>query len=150
MAIALIAFISSCKSGTDIKQILSKSDTRKAIMDTIANNNEMSQAMMEAMINSENGKMMMMGNEKMRMMMMEDRGTMMKMMKDNPGMMQNMMSDIMETCKSDTAMMSTMCKNMMGNQLMMDMMEKMKKGNKDMNKMGSMHNMKGMDNKTKK
>lgn len=32
----------------------------------------------------------------------------------------------------------------------LDMMEKMKEGNKDMKKMGSMHNMKGMDKKAKK
>lgn len=45
----------------------------------------------------------------------------------------------METAKSDTSMMSGMCKTMMGNQQMMAMMQKMKGENKDMDKM------KGMD-----
>jgi hypothetical protein len=46
-------------------------------------------------------------------------------------------------------MMSSMCKTMMGNQQMMDMMQKTKGENKDMNKMGGMKKMKGMDKKTK-
>ena len=57
---------------------------------------------------------------------------------------------MMEKCKSDTAMMSTMCKTMMGNKEMTDMMEKMKKGNEDMKKMGNMHKMPGMDKKATK
>jgi NADH:ubiquinone oxidoreductase subunit F (NADH-binding) len=44
-------------------------------------------------------------------------------------MMQKMMADMMEKCKSDTAMMCTMCRTMMGSKEMMDMMEKMKEGN---------------------
>ena len=43
-----------------------------------------------------------------------------------PEMMQRMMSDMMETAKSDRSMMSLMCKTMMGNQQMMEMMQKMK------------------------
>jgi ABC-type enterochelin transport system permease subunit len=55
------------QSNTDIKQILSKSDTRKEIMDIIANDNLMSKEMMETMMNNKNCKMMMQGNEKMKM-----------------------------------------------------------------------------------
>jgi len=64
----------------------------------------------------------------------------MKMMKDNPGMMQSMMSDMMETCKSDSGMMFGMYKTMMANQQMMDIMQKMKGAKKDMNKMEEMGN----------
>src|ERR1035437_6318344 len=97
LAIALITMFASCQSTSDPKKILSNTETRKGIMDTIANNSNMSKEMMEAMMNSKNGTMMMQGNEKMTMMMMENHGTMMKMMKDNPAMMQSMMSDMMET-----------------------------------------------------
>jgi hypothetical protein len=121
--IALALFL-ACQSRTEIKQILSKSDTRKEIMEIIANDSIMSKEMMETMMNNKTCRMMMQGNEKMTMMTMENHGKMMKMMKDNPGMMQVMMSDMMESCKSDTSMMSSMCKTMMGNQQMNNMMQK--------------------------
>lgn len=121
LTIALIALFVSCQS---TKHILSKSDSRTEIITAIANDPDMSKEMMEAIMNSKNGKMT----------MMENHGMMMKMMKDNPGMMQNMMSNMMEAAKGDTSMMSSMCKSMMGNQQMMDMMQKMKGKNMDMNK----------------
>jgi hypothetical protein len=126
LAIALITLFTSCQS---TKQILSKSDLRTEIITAIANDPDMSKEMMEAIMDSKNGKMMMQGNDKMKMMM-ENHGMMMKMMKDNPGMMQSMMSNMMEASKTDTSMMSSMCKSMMGNQQMMDMMQKMKKMDK--------------------
>ena len=149
MVIALITLFSSCRSNTDTKQILSNKETRKGIIDTIANNGEMMKEMTEAMMNSKNGKMMMQGNEKMTMMMMEDQGAMMKMMKENPAMMHSMMSGMMETCKNDTAMMSTMCKSMMENPEMMDMMHKKMGGKMDMKGMKGMNKTDGIDKKMK-
>ena len=134
LVIGLIALFASCQTKTDVKQVLSNLDTRKEIMDTIANNSDMSKEMMVILMNSKNGMML----------MMENHEAMMKMMQDDPGMMNKMMSEMMEKCISDTAMMSTMCKTMMGSKEMIDRMQKMKGENKDMN------NMKGMDHKTKK
>jgi hypothetical protein len=138
LLIALITLLASCQSGTDVNQTLSKPDTRKEIMDKIADDSTMSKEMMTAMMNSNNGKMMM-GDGKMPMMM-ENHDAMMKMMKDNPSMMHNMMMNMMEACKNDTTMMSGMCKKMMENPQMMDMMQKMKGENKDMK-------MEGVDSK---
>ncbi|MFV8342942.1 hypothetical protein [Flavobacterium sp. XS2P39] len=56
LSIAFVTLFSSCQSKIDINQILSNSDTKKAIMDTIANNSEMSKDMMQAMLNSSKGK----------------------------------------------------------------------------------------------
>lgn len=131
LAIAFIMLFASCQS---TKHILSKSDSRNEIINLIANDPDMSKEMMKAIMESNNGKMMMQGNDKMKMMM-DNHEKMMKMMKDNPGMMKNMMSNMMEAAKSDTSMMSSMCKSMMGNQQMMDMMKKMKGKNMDMKKM---------------
>lgn len=136
--IVLFTLLSSCQPSTDIKQLLSKSETRMAMMDTIANNSDMSKEMMEAMMNSNNGKMAMQGNEKMHMTMMGNHEAMMKTMKGNPEMMKSMMNDMMEACKSDTSMMASMCKTMMGNQEMMNMMQKMKGKNMDMKDMKGM------------
>lgn len=142
MAIALISLFASCQSTSDPKQLLSNKETRKEIIGIIANDSEMAKEMMEAMMNNTNGKMMMQGNQKMSMMMMEDHAMMMKMMKENPTMMHSMMADMMEACKGDSSMMSGMCKTMMGNQPMMDMMQRMKGENKDMKKMdGVKHKM---------
>ena len=149
LMIALVSLLSSCQSTPDTKQVLSNKETRKEIMDTIANDSIMTKEMTEAMMNSKNGKMMMQGNEKMTMMMMENRDVMMKMMKNNPGMMQSMMSDMMEASRSDTSMISGMCKTMMSSQQMKDMMQKKMGGNKDMNNM-DMKKMEGMDKKTDK
>ena len=130
--IALITLFASCQSSTDVTQTLSKPDTRKEIMNKIADDSTMSNEMMVAMMNSNNGKMMM-GNHQM----------MMKMMKDDPVGMQSMMTDMMEACKNDTTMMSGMCKTMMGNKQMMDMMQKMKE--KNMGKMNGIDTTKRAD-----
>jgi predicted PP-loop superfamily ATPase len=130
----------SCQSSTDTKQILSKSETRKDMMDKIANDSSMSKEMMGAMMASQTGTAMMHDHQKM---MMGNHETMMKMMKDNPGMMEGMMTNMMDACKNDTAMMSGMCKAMMENKPMMDMMQKMK--GMDMGKLKGMDTTKAKD-----
>jgi len=137
----LSLFVSG-QSKTDLKQILSNSDTRKGIMDIIANDSIMSKEMMGTMMNNKNCKMMMQGDEKMTMMTMENHGTMMKMMKDNPGMMESMMSRMMEACKSDTIMMSSMRRAMMDDQQMKDMEQKKMGGNIDKKNMDGMNKLK--------
>jgi hypothetical protein len=122
MLIALITFFASCQSGADVNQMLSKTETRMEMMNKIADDSSMSKEMMATMMNSKNGKMM----------MMENHEAMMKMMKDNPGTMHTMMTNMMEACKTDTAMMSGMCKKMMENPQMIDMMQKMKREKMDM------------------
>lgn len=74
-------------------------------MDTIANNSDTSKDMMQAMMNSSKGKMMMTNHE--------------NMMNDNPDMMKGMM----EASKTDTMMMSEMCKSMMDNPKMIDIIK---------------------------
>jgi len=138
--IAIVALFASCQTGTDVNKILSNQDTKKAIMDTIANDSNLSIEMMEAMMNNENSKMMMMGNEKMTTMMMGNQGSMLKIMQKNPAMMQSMMNGMIETCYRDSVMMNSMCSGILNNPKMMDMIHK----NMDEN-MGT----KGMNNKTK-
>ena len=139
LATALIMVFASCQPSTDVTQTLSKPDTRKEMMDKIANDSSMSKEMMGAMINSQNGKMMM---QQHQTMMMGDNSSMMKMMKENPDMMHNMIMNMMEACKNDTTMMSGICKAMMGNKPMMDMMQKMN------GKMNGMDTIKAIDHKS--
>lgn len=141
-AIILITLIASCQPKPDINQILSNSDIRKQIMDSISNDHALSKEMMETMMNSEHGKMAIQGDEKTTGMMMQNHETMIKIMKGDPGMMQGMMTDMMEACKGDTSMMSSMCRTMMESKEMMDMMNKMKGEKMDTDKM------KGMDHKS--
>lgn len=136
LAIAVIMSIASCQSVTDVSQTLSKSESRMEMMNKIADDSTMAKEMMAAMMNSQNGKMMM---HQHQTMMMEDNGSMMKMMNDNPAMMHSMMMNMVEVCKNDKTMMSGMCKVMMGNKEMMDMMEKMKDEKKDMKMEGMKH-----------
>jgi hypothetical protein len=124
--IVAVTFFASCQSGSDVRQILSQQDSRMAVIDSIANDSSMSKEMIGAMINSNNGKMMMQGNEKMNMMMMENHASMMKMMRNNPAMMQSIMTDMIELCKGDSSMMTDMCKKIMDDPKMMEMMNKMK------------------------
>lgn len=140
MLIVLIspALFASGQTNTDINQILSKSDSRKKIMDTIANDSTMSKEMKEAMMNSKNGKMMSDNPDMMESMM----SNMMEKCKTDTLMMKSMMFNMMKACKSDTSMMSSMCKTMMGDQQMKDMMQKKMGGNKDMKKMEGMDKMK--------
>lgn len=124
LAIALCIFLAACQSGADRKQLLAAADSRKEIMDTIANDGNMSKEMMQSMMNSENSKIMIEGNEVLTSKMMKNHTAMIKMMKDNPHMMESMLADMLETCKSDTAMMSLMYRTMMGNTQMRELMHK--------------------------
>ena len=112
LAITLLILYASCQSTSGQTQYLSNNETRKEIMNTIANDSMMSQEMIGTMMNSKNGIMMMQEHQ----MMMGNHSSMMNMLKDNPRMMQNMMSAMMETAKGDTSMMSGMIRTMMGNQ----------------------------------
>lgn len=129
LAFALCIFLAACQSGNDRKQILAAADSRKEIMDSIANDGNMSKEMMQSMMNSENSKIMIEGNEAMASAMIKNHASMIKMMKNNPSMMEGMMADMMESCKKDTAMMAAMCKTMMKDPQMKEMMHK------EMNKM---------------
>ena len=136
--LAFITLFSACKYTSASEKALSDVETRKEIITAITNSNEMMNEMMEAILNSNNAKMVMQKNEKMIVMMMENRDTMMKTMMDNPIMMQYMMADMMKVCQNDSTRMSEMCKTMMQNQPMMDMMQEMKGEKMDMNKMEGM------------
>ncbi len=133
LAIALLTLFASCQSTSTQLKDLSNTETRKQIMQAIANDSSMSQEMIGAMMNSKNSMMM-----QEHQMMMGNESSMMKTLKNNPGMMQNMMSAMMHTAKGDTSMMSGMIRTMMGNQQMMGMMQNMT-GNKMMNNMGGMN-----------
>lgn len=139
--IALPLFLSG-QSNPDIKQILSDSETRKGIMDIIANDSIMSMEMMETMMNNKNCKMMMQGNEKITMMTMENQGTMMKIMKDNPSMVKNMMPGMMEACKRDSNMMAFMRRAMMDDQQMNNMKQKKIGGDTDFKNSDGMNELK--------
>jgi hypothetical protein len=143
------AIYASGQSNTDINQILSKSDSRKTIMTTIANDSTMAKEMKEAMMNSVNGKMMMHGNMSMMKTMGDNpemtesmMSDMMEKCKTDTLMMKSMMSNMMQACKSDTCMMSSMCKMMMGDQQMKGMMQKNMGENKDLKKMDETEKMK--------
>lgn len=154
LAVGLMGLLYSCQS---TNKVLSKSDKRMEIMNTIANDDSMSKEMTDILMNSKMGKMRMHENEKMMMkehhakmmemmkenpeMMKEHHEKMIEMMKEHPEMMKSMMSEMMNAAQRDTTMMSGMCKAMMGNEKMMDMMHKMK---------GEKMNMKKMDSKPKK
>ena len=129
---------------------------RKKIIDSIANNSNMSEEMMTSMLNSRNGKTIILGNEKLVETMLGNHEDMMKIMRDNPALMQNLMSDMLEVSKSDSGMMSLMYKTLMDNQQMNETMQRMNGGNKDMNimdgnnMMNGSKRMNGTDSKTEK
>lgn len=77
LAIALLTLLASCQSTSARMQDLSNSETRKEIMNTIANDSMMSQEMIGTMMNSQNGIMMM---QEHQMMMMENHSSMMNML----------------------------------------------------------------------
>lgn len=140
LTIATISLFASCQNAANPKRDSNLADkaVRMETIQTITNSNEMMNEMMDAILDNNNAKMVMQKNEKMVAMMMENRDTTMKVLRNNPVMMQYMMSDMMEISKTDSSMMAGMCKTMMGNPQMMNMMSKMKGGKMDMNKMEGM------------
>ena len=139
-AVVLFTLFPSCQSGTDVTQVLSKPESRKEIMDSIANNSAMSQEMMETIWNSKNGRAMMQGNGKMMGRFMENHKGMMNVIRNNPAMMQNLMSDMMDAAKNDSSMISSMSNTIMRNHQMMDMLKSMQGSNNNMNKMDRLNN----------
>ena len=117
-------FLAACQSGTDKEKVLTAADAKKANKDTIADDGAISKGTMQSMMNSEDSKIRIEGNEKMVSGMMKDHTGMMKMMKGNPAMMESMMTDMIEACKKDTAMMSLLYRAMMKNPQMKEMMRK--------------------------
>lgn len=139
--IALVALFASCQTGTDVNKILSNQDTKRAVMDTIANDSNLAVEMLGVMMNSENGKKMIMGNENMAIMMMQNQGTMLKIMQNNPGTMNSMMTGMIETCNNDSSLMTSMCSSIMKNPQMMSMINKNAGESMNMKGMNNMHGM---------
>lgn len=77
-AIAFMALLVACEQKTSTTNALSKPETRKEIMDSIANNNDMSMEMIETMMNSKNGEKWLQENEKLNTMMRGNHGGMME------------------------------------------------------------------------
>lgn len=121
IAILLImtGFFTACQQPQSAEQVLSDETQRKEAMQTIANNHEMMMEMMDVMMNSEHGTMMMSDNKEMMGMMMDNQQMMQDMVKGNPGMMKGMM-DMMH----QKGMMNDECykngMNMMGKGMLKD------------------------------
>ena len=130
LSLGLIGLLNSCQS---TNQVLSKSDKRMEIMNTIANDESMSKEMIGILMSSKSGKMAMMKGHhaKMKEMMKEDPEMMKAMMsemmdnpemmkehqakmtakmKDNPEMKKMMMAHMKEMMKDDPEMMKEMMK----------------------------------------
>ncbi len=122
LSFGLLIAVAGCQS---TQKLLSKTDSKNEIMTAIANDVEMAKEMKHMIMESKTGKTVVEESEKMKMMM-EKKAMMKKMMKENPDMMKGMMSEMMDMSKGDSSMMSGMCKSMMENKEMMDMMQKMK------------------------
>jgi hypothetical protein len=101
----VLGLLYSCQS---TNKILSQSDKRADIMNSIANDESMAKEMMGKLMESKAGKMMM--EQKMKKIK------------------ENMMSEMMNKAKSDTTMMCKMCKAKMENEMMK--MDKMKETDK--------------------
>ena len=112
-ALSFITLFVCCQ--TDAKHLLSNRDTRNAIMDTIANNGHLMNEMMTAVMQSPNHKTVMVENHR----------AMMNMIKNDPIMLKDMMIDMRDACKSDSLMMYSMCKTMMNDPQMKEMMLRM-------------------------
>jgi hypothetical protein len=138
VAVTILIFFTSCQSASDKAIDLTNKETRNEIMFAIANDSMMSEEMLNAMMNSQNGIMKMQGHHAM---MMGDQNGMMKTMQGNPQMMSNMMAAMMESAKGDTTLMSRMISTMIQNHQMRGMMQHMT-GDESTN---GMH-MKGMEN----
>jgi hypothetical protein len=65
--VILLGLFVSCKPNANMKQLLSKPDTRKEMMDSIANNSGMAKEMIDALISSKNGMVIMNDNQRVMM-----------------------------------------------------------------------------------
>jgi hypothetical protein len=138
LSIGLIGLFNSCQS---TNQVLSKSEKRMEIMNTIANDESMSKEMAGILMGSESGKMTMMKTHhaKMKEMMKEDPEMMKSMMSEmkmnNPEMMSEMMMDNPEMMKAHQAKMMAMMKdNPEMKKMMMGHIMSMMKDNPEMMK----------------
>ena len=104
-AIILMTLFMSCQSGKNVKQILSKTNSRMELMDKIANSSSMSTEMMDAMLSNRSGKRM----------TTETQEVMVRMVKDYPEMMQMIKSDDVATNNGESVILPGLRMAMMVN-----------------------------------
>ncbi|MEO6229869.1 MAG: hypothetical protein ABJB11_13910 [Ferruginibacter sp.] len=120
LVIVLFALFASCKSSPAHLKILSNKDTRNDIIQTIAKDSMMSNEMIEAMMNSENGLRAM---QQHQIMLANSHKSILNMLKTKPGLMQGMLLAMMESASQDSSMMSAMINIMKANLQMMQLMQ---------------------------
>lgn len=135
LGITLATLFSSCQSTLSPTQVLSNQETRSVIMDSIANNSNMSAEMIAALVSSEHGNMAIMQNHDMMKNMVGNKASMIEMMHNNPDMMQNMIANMTEACKGDSSRMASMFEKMMENPQMKGVMQNMMNKNQQMGRM---------------
>ena len=101
-AIILITLFASCQINKDANKILSKSETRKEIMLTIANSVNMSKEMKDVMLDKENAHW-------------ANHDLVEKVVVAYPGMVQKMKPNLIEKYKSDNSIPTTIQLTMMVN-----------------------------------
>ncbi len=126
LAVILYIIFASCQSTSTQKNILSNTQTRNEIMQTIANDTVMCKEMLGTMMSHNNGMMMMHQHD---MMMIGNQDSMRNMLKNNKSLMRGMLTGIMETANGDTSMMSGMYNIMKDNPQMVQMMDNSKRNN---------------------
>lgn len=107
LTIVLIVLFVSCRS-KGVNEILSNGGTRKETINIIANDSNMSNEMIEAMMTGKISKTICIQNQDI----------MISMMQHNPAMMKNMIPGIMG--KADSTLMSSIIDTMMKNPQMMN------------------------------
>ena len=90
-------------------------------MDSIANDSLLSSEMMDAMMTTNNGILTLQQNE---LSMMQDHHSMITIFSNNPELMRTLMSDMVETARGDTGLLSSLLRTMMVNGQMRDLMKK--------------------------
>lgn len=130
LGLAMIAIVATSCQRQSAEAILANETQQQAIMDSIANDHNMSMKMMNTMMNNDHSKMMLMGNKDMMKMMMGNQEMMQSMMQENPEMMNNMMGMMMNAAKGDSSRMMSMCQKIIGNPQMSGMMQNMMKQKK--------------------
>lgn len=125
-ATLLLILFTGCQQKADMSRLLAQPDTRNEILNAIARDSSLSNAMIDTLMANPD-RHMAMQHMGMQRMMMQHNGSMANMMRSDTAMMHQMMMTMMESANTDTAMMRRMCSDMMANKPMMNMMEKMKK-----------------------
>ena len=118
----LLILFTGCQQKADVSRLLAQPDTRNEILNAIARDSSLSNAMIDTLMANPD-RHMAMQHMGMQRMMMQHNGSMANMMRSDTAIMRRMFNTLIESANKDSALMHRMCTDIINNKPMFSMLD---------------------------